>query len=691
MWKGSHYVVITELEFVMHAPLLVACADKHDQLAGLLGSNSMAIDAGNKQCTPYQTLYGLQALCALLFPTFDETLLASADREAAAEGSACPSPAAAAPAAPGTPHEATAGAAEAPISAAETAAVSAVQHQHHREVQQQEFLHSGGLELVLQAANTAALSSSTDLTLRRQLSELLVVLLHNMLDAAQGWQSVPYPTAGQGAGPAAMSGAESGAGQPAGVARHAAPASSLVGANGTAAQSASMPLADTQPAADAAASSGVAGDSPDGAGLSSKGAATTSDTACHHPASPAMEVSSPAVGQQPQQQPQQQPHQQPSKQRQRDGELPPLPPAQLAAANGSSTAAQGPSLAALFSSDTLRLMAETLLQVAVDTSQLWGSKAPGAPMPDDDSSKDVAVAREALQLLQRLLEQHPPLLQPLLLDAQDPQLLSVVLLSPYYSTLRRQAAELLEKLVSIDRNRAKLLPWLLTRLVSVAQPLAEQRPSSCAEFYQLLCRMITKLGQGQLVEPGQLFSMAGKMLSDEVQALQAMAATGPPQGPLSPNTKKQQHRRRRRKQPLVSLDESDLAEDAEDQQESPMSALLQGRLQLVLALVRLLDRRAVGSQGQGNLIKLLLQEYLFPEAVAKLALASGALNLQRCTASLEPHCATPSSRRAALELLAELMGDTAGSLEEGVNMLLHLHYQQTVSKGKASDVRPGAF
>jgi hypothetical protein len=330
-------------------------------------------------------------------------------------------------------------------------------------------------------------------------------------------------------------------------------------------------------------------------------------------------------------------------------------------------------------------MAETLLGVAVDTSQLWGSSTAGAQMADDEASKDVAVAREALQLLQRLLEHHPPLLQPLLLDVEDPPLLSKVLLSPYYSALRRQAAELLEKLVSIESNRPKLLPWLLMRLVDVAQPLAEQRPASCAEFYQLLCRMITRVGQGAVVEPEQLFSMAGRMLSDQVQALQALAAAGPPQGPLSPNTKQQQqHRRRRRKQPAVSIDDSNGADDADDQQEPPMSALLQGRLQLVLALVRLLDRRAVGSQGQGDLMKLLLQEFLFPEAVAKMAAAGGQLNLQRCTSSLEPHCATPSSRRAALELLAELMGDTPCSLEEGVNMLLNLHYQEQVGLPCAS-------
>jgi hypothetical protein len=390
-----------------------------------------------------------------------------------------------------------------------------------------------------------------------------------------------------------------------------------------------------------------------------------------------MEVSSPLPGQQ---------QQQSSKQRQRGGDLPPLPSQQqqtAATANGNAAGAgTGPSLAALFSEHTLKLMADTLLGVAVDTGQLWGSGTVAAATPDDDTSKDVAVAREALQLLQRLLEQHPPLVQPLLLNVERPALVSSVLLSPYYSGLRRQAGELLERLVSIDTNRQRLLPWLLSRLAA-ARSLAQQRPASCAEFYQLLSTMLTKLGHSWGMLPEQLFATANTMLDEEVAALQAMAASGPSQGPLSPNTKQQQLRRRRRRQQQqqqqMAIDGADAGTDGEGEQpEPPSCSLLQGRLQLVLALVRVLDRRAVGSEGQGGLMKLLLQQFLFPEAVVKAAAAAGPVDLQHSAASLEPHCATPSSRKAALELLAELMGDTASSLEEGVNMLLDLHYQQQV-------------
>lgn len=116
--------------------------------------------------------------------------------------------------------------------------------------------------------------------------------------------------------------------------------------------------------------------------------------------------------------------------------------------------------------------------------------------------------------------------------------------------------------------------------------------------------------------------------------------------------------------------------------------LLQGRLQLVLALVRTLDRRGVGSDSQGGLIRLLLQEFLFPEAVQQLAAAAGRLDLQSCAAKIEPRCATPSCRKAALELLSELMGDSPSSLEEGVALLIDLHYQQQTLRGWNMSPRP---
>eukprot|EP00775_Hariotina_reticulata_P001572 gene1572-1911_t len=211
------------------------------------------------------------------------------------------------------------------------------------------------------------------------------------------------------------------------------------------------------------------------------------------------------------------------------------------------------------------------------------------------------------------------------------------------------AAELLERLVTSDSN-PKLLPWLLMQL-AVARPTAQQLPCSSQEFYELLSSMIGKLcasGSSWGHLPQQLFAMANQMLDEEVENLKALAVATT----------------------AVTVSEDASAADA-------ACMLLQGRLQLVLALVRALDRRGIGSDSQGGLIKLLLQDFLYPEAM-QLTGAADALDLPKCAASLDPRCSTASCRKAALELLAELMGDTPASLEEGVSLLIELHYQHPV-------------
>jgi hypothetical protein len=72
-----------------------------------------------------------------------------------------------------------------------------------------------------------------------------------------------------------------------------------------------------------------------------------------------------------------------------------------------------------------------------------------------------------------------------------------------------------------------------------------------------------------------------------------------------------------------------------------------------------------------------LQDFLYPEAM-QLTGAADCLDLPKCAASLDPRCSSASCRKAALELLAELMGDTPASLEEGVSLLIELHYQHPV-------------
>lgn len=388
---------------------------KQQQLAALLDTNSDAMQQGGAGAAPeltvgdpmpYRTLYALQTLCALLFPTFDESLLQpAADAEAMAEASACPSPVAGPGQGPGQ---------LAPPSAA-AAAAATCNVQHHREQQQQEFLQSRGLEVVLAAAQSAANANQTDLKLRRQLSELLVMLLHNLIDAAQGWAN--QAAAGSWD---LMSGAESGAG--AGAVTTAAAAGES-GVASMAAVGGAISSKDSQQA------------EPDPQQQQDAASPSMEDAA----SSPAQPLAAPVRLAQPQAQ---QPKPGSGKQqRHRAAELPPLPPVPGPAATQGGTAAtcqQG--LALVFGAHTLKLMAFTLLTVAVDTSQLWGTDS--QPFPDDDSSRDVAVVKDAMQLLLRLLEQQPMLVQHLLLEAASSPLVTVVLVNPHYSSLRKQVSGL---------------------------------------------------------------------------------------------------------------------------------------------------------------------------------------------------------------------------------------------------------
>jgi hypothetical protein len=613
--------------------------------------------AAGAAAAPHQTLYALQALCALLFPTFDDSLFlqAAPDAEATAEASACASPIA---------EKAEKGIAAEKV-AAQAAAAAAVQLQQHREMQQQEFLQSRGLEVVLGSARKAASACSSDLKLRRQLSELLVMLLHNLVDCAHSWS---HQAAGAGSLAEGMSGAESGAG--------AAAVTAAAGDSGVVAMTGLQQQGDDGgSSAGCGTNNDVQQPSSSAAPAGHAGAAVEQSAQQQQqqqpPGSPGMEdaMSSPQASNGQQQQQRQQSKQQQKQQRQRGGDLPPLPPSAAAASQGSggfptagnAAAAAAHSFAAVFGYQALKLMADTLLQVAVDASQLYGAASSTSSGSSTSSSssdnaddvsdeealeKDVMVVKDALQLLLRLLEQQPALVQALLLDVDQSPLISVVLVNPHHAALRRMAAELLERLVSSDAH-PRLLQWLLLQLAA-ARPVAQGLPGSSEEFYELLAAMVARMGKAWGALPQQLYSVTAQMLEDEVLALRAAAAA-----------------------PAPSADVIDGCSSA-----AAACMLLQGRLQLVLALVRTLDQRGVGADSQGGLIRLLLQDFLFPEAVQQLAAAAGRLDLPSCAAKIEPRCASASCRKAALELLAELMGDSPSSLEEGVGLLIDLHYQQ---------------
>ena len=77
-----------------------------------------------------------------------------------------------------------------------------------------------------------------------------------------------------------------------------------------------------------------------------------------------------------------------------------------------------------------------------------------------------------------------------------------------------------------------------------------------------------------------------------------------------------------------------------------MDTVLEGRINLVYALVHTLDRRGVGRSGQGGLLSLLLATYLFPEAaLIERYDSSHLVPVHLVPAVLDPPCSSPACRK----------------------------------------------
>lgn len=112
--------------------------------------------------------------------------------------------------------------------------------------------------------------------------------------------------------------------------------------------------------------------------------------------------------------------------------------------------------------------------------------------------------------------------------------------------------------------------------------------------------------------------------------------------------------------------------------------VLLGRLQLILALVRALDKASEGSPSQQQLIQLLIRSYLFPEAavISRGMEIVPAAEMQR---ALDVCAVDPAARKTALDLLCELMAGCASHFELGVNQLHVLHFGGTSEESQSGE------
>ncbi|KAI8477153.1 MAG: hypothetical protein J3K34DRAFT_455469 [Monoraphidium minutum] len=575
-------------------------------LAGPPGSSNKGGSGGGGGgvARPYQLLYRMQALAATLFPSVQE-----GPREPAApRAGAAPPPA----------EEAGAGA------GADGAGA--------RRALQEHFLASGGLRVVCGLVGRLVAARAGDAALLRELGQLVVVLIHNLMDAG-----TPRPAAAAAATP------EPGAAPPAGGGGAAAEAevgdSAMEDAGAEAPAAAGAAAAAAVAAAAAAAGAGLGGagsGTAKAADRASRPGSVEADGA-EDMAAEGPEVAGPSPAKAPQAggggggDDKQHPPDQRQQPAQPSAQLPPRPRAPGAPAAPLQQGRPGAPAPLSLDAVTLRLMTSTLLQLAVQGARLWAAPgAPAAPAPaaaagDGDAGPDAALVREALALLQRALDQRPELLGPLLAPGGGGgALVTDLLLSRRCGAVRAVAEDCLARLCCAAPEP---LTWLLERLAA-ARPAAAAAPGASGEFYRLFARAARALAAAEGA-PQAAYARAEALLAEEVAALRALAPAGG--------------------------DDDNVA--------------LEGRFHLLHALVTALDRRCVGAGREAGLIRLLLRDYLFPQAALAHDERAGRLDLAQCAARLRPRAAAAGARRAALELAAELMREGLGPLEEGVRCL----------------------
>lgn len=443
---------------------------------------------------PYQLLYRMQALAALLFPSVQDAPREAppAESEGAGEHASAASP----------PHAPThaAPAAEAPT----------------RRALQERFLASGGLRVVCALVDRLVAARAGDAPLLRELGQLVVVLIHNLMDAATPRAAGPLARAATPEAPSASVSAPAAHGEGHGAAAEAEVGDSAMedveeGAAGREGGGAGNGCAPGGGGHSSSTATPVRGAEPGALADVDRGSRPGSVDAEGAEARPVPQAGGGDMDEGQAGAEQRQAQQQHLPPRPRAASLPPPQPPR--AAGAAPLCLDGPAL---------RLMSGTLLQLAVQAARQWGA-APGVVRRnEDEAGSDVALVREALGLLQRVLDLRPELLAPLLVPGgAGGAIVADLLLSPFYSAVRAVAEDCLGRLCC---SAPGPLAWLLAELCD-ARPLAAARPGASGDFYKLFARAVRALQAVEGVLKGT-YVRAEALLADEVAALQALGPAG---------------------------------------------------------------------------------------------------------------------------------------------------------------------
>ncbi|KAK9838464.1 hypothetical protein WJX81_000965 [Elliptochloris bilobata] len=267
---------------------------------------------------------------------------------------------------------------------------------------------------------------------------------------------------------------------------------------------------------------------------------------------------------------------------------------------------------------------------------------------------DVQLHSDALAAL-RMLTDQPTLLAAFLSHPPARRMALGGLLCTRHEDVRSATAMFLERVRGSPQGRA----WVLG-VLGDGMAQADARPRHCAAYYSAFAQAVAASSK-KLEEFQEREVPSAEALLKHLVALLTAGSGGSSSGAVG---------------------------------QGPEEERLEGKLRLTAELVRGLDARSVGTADGGRLIHCLLTEYLYPEAALIPGPAAAAGSLATLPApvlydALHARCSSKSSRKAALELVADLMVGSGAGLREGLALLARMHLSHNTLPEGAFNALPG--
>eukprot|EP00798_Chlamydomonas_sp_ICE-L_P003511 gene3511-13582_t len=383
---------------------------------------------------------------------------------------------------------------------------------------------------------------------------------------------------------------------------------------------------------------------------------------------------------------------------------------------------------------TLRAIVSLLIRLTWDVGRLWGLPWQSKFMfMDNELNPDVQLVKECTGTLQELLDSTPSMFSTLLTDGRSGLMVQVLLLHQHYSHIRSHTQETItrmclqpssqqagEKDGSSPLGNGPYL-WMLQLLVDIradARAVAAYSSSYYEVFEKRRCVDFRDTNKSKVLETlgNALYLWLLQLLVDIRADARAVAAHSsnyyevfekaiqalPDMGLKAAYTIAEQLLHTE----VAALHLGDGLSPSSDipSSDSDSSSFLEGRLRLILALLKELDHTVVpialgcsasgfagdtgGEEGEG-LLHVLLTRYLFPEAMVIMNPDAGASDMEF---ALDHCCSLAGSRKAAYESLDTLRspGGYVGLRNGGATCYMNAVLQQLFMQPRIRELVLGA-